>query len=151
MKQDYNLEFLKYKIAQTNTALCNFHLSGFSNISYIIHTTSVDELGNICFNMIDSLPETNNDDLKAFTLKLFYYKKGLGYHLSIEASASATNYIVDNSSSNPGTSHNMLYVKAKILSAEYTESKNQNLGSTGRVLFSAGKKLMKMAAGIFFI
>ena len=149
MKHDYNLEFLRYKIAQTGTALCSFHLSGFSNTSYIIHSTSVDDQGNICFSMIDSLAPTNNDDLKAFRLKLFFYKKGLGYHLNIEACASATYYIVDSGTADNSSTHNMLYVKAKILSAEYTETgKNSDL-ATGGILLSMKKKFLQITASIF--
>ncbi|CAN5410650.1 hypothetical protein BH10BAC3_BH10BAC3_36590 [soil metagenome] len=147
MTTDYNLEFLRNKIAQTGSALCNFYLPGFANSSYIIHTSKVDEYGNICFSLIDNLPATTNEDLQSFGLKLFFYKKGLGYHLNIEASASAT-HSSDSEESSTGLVHDMLFVKAKILSAEYSEGFKEKAAHPG-FFYSFRKKVTQMAAGVF--
>jgi hypothetical protein len=148
MKQDHNLEFLRYKIAQTGTALCSFHLPDFSNISYIIHTTSVDDNGNICFSMVDSLPANTHSSLDGFQLKLFFFKKGLGYHLNIEAFATATSYI-EQSQDSSDISHAMLYVKAKIISAVYSEGRKDMPAKNGGIIYSVRKRLTQMAAGLF--
>ena len=149
MKNDYNLEFLRNKIAQTGTALCSFHLPGFANSSYIIYTSKVDEDGNICFSLIDSLPATTKEDLQSFGVKLFFYKKGLGYHINIEAAASAT-HASDNTGANSNPTQNMLLVKAKILSAEYAEGINEKPANLG-FFYSFRKKAMQMAAGLFWM
>ena len=149
MKNDYNLEFLRDKIAQTGTALCSFYLPGFANSSYIIHTSKVDEYGNICFSLIDTLPATTDEDLQSFGVKLFFYKKGLGYHINIEASASAT-HSSDSERTCIGPIQDMLFVKAKILSAEYAEGIKEKAANHG-FFYSFRKKVTQTAAGLFWM
>ena len=149
MKMDHNLEFLKGKIEQTGTALCTMHLPGFSNLTIIIHSTSVDRFGNIKFSVIDSLPNTTKDDLSCFGLRMFFYKKGLGYYLNVEAIASASHTSLEENIEK--NDDHMLFIKARILSAEYKENppteKNRNTG----FIQSLRKKLSHVAAGIFWI
>ena len=149
MKTGYNPEFLKTKIEQTGTALCTMHLPGFPNNSFIIHTTSVDEDGNIRFSLIDSLPKTTKEDLSSFGLRMFYYRKGLGYYLNLEALASASHHNLDENSGAQDT--DMLFVKAKILSAEYKEHSPHEIKSNPGIIQSLRKKLRQVAAGIFLM
>lgn len=146
MKKDYNLEFIKSKIQQTGTALCNLHLPGISDTSYIIHTNSVDDEGNINFSLADTFPNSIKQDLDSFGIRLFYYRKGLGYFMNIEAAATATQSLIHD-----GTRGNedekVLSVKARILAAEYSES-NKNYKTTGPgFMRSFRQKIMHMAAG----
>ncbi|MES2649768.1 MAG: hypothetical protein V4717_23015 [Bacteroidota bacterium] len=148
MTTDYNLEFLKNKISQTGSALCSFHLQGFTKNSYIIHTNSVDDNGNISFSLIDSFPAVTKADLQSFGIKLFFFRKGLGYHLNIEALATVTTTPVKEDMS-CDDSKNMLFITAKILSAEYTEGRDR-LVHPG-FLYNVRKKISQVAAGIFWI
>ena len=148
MKSGYNLEFLKTKIEKTGTALCTMHLPGLSSNSFIIHTTSVDRDGIIKFRLIDSLPKTTKEDLSSFGLRLFYYKKGLGYYLNIEALATASHNNPEKDNEEPD--ENWLFVKAKILSAEYRENFQSTDNHTG-FLHSLRKKINQVAAGIFWM
>jgi hypothetical protein len=150
MKLDYNLEFLKTKIAQTGSALCSLHLPGIAKTSYIIHTNSVDENGNICFNLIDSFPAVTQEDLKSFGIRLFFFRKGLGYHLNIEAIATATHTPAKAASATSATDdNNVLYIKAKILSAEYTEGRDRVMHPG--YLYNIRKKISQVAAGILWM
>jgi hypothetical protein len=149
MKTDYNLEFLKTKIEQTGTALCSLHLPGFTNTSYIIHTNSVDDEGNIRFSLIDSLPKTSKEDLISFGIRLFYYKKGLGYYLNVEALASATHPKVGETGME--ADENMLTVKARIMSAEYNESPRSEKHTRKNLIHSFRKKVSQAAAGLFWM
>ena len=149
MKTDYNLEFLKTKIQQTGTALCSFHLPGFDNTSYIIHTNSVDDEGYIRFSLIDSLPKTSNEDLSSFGIRLFYFKKGLGYYLNVEALASAIHPQLEETGKE--TDENVLTVKARILSAEYNESTRRELNKEKNLIHSFRKKISQVAAGLFWM
>ncbi len=148
MTLDYNLEFLRNKISQTGTALCSFHLPGFAKTSFIIHTNSVDNNGNISFILIDSFPAVTKADLQSFGIKLFFFRKGLGYHLNIEALATATPTPVKEATSSE-ESKNMLCITAKILSAEYTEGRDR-LVHPG-FLYNVRKKISQVAAGIFWM
>ena len=149
MKTDYNLEFLKTKIEQTGTALCSLHLPGLSNTSYIIHTNSVDEEGNISFSLIDSLPKSLKEDLSSFGIRLFYFKKDLGYYLNVEAQASAISQADQDNTKDE--KDNMLSVKARILSAEYNESSRSEKNNRKTFLNSFRKKISQVAAGLFWM
>jgi hypothetical protein len=149
MKTDYNLEFLKTKIEQTGTALCSLHLPGFTNTSYIIHTNSVDDEGNIRFSLIDSLPKTTMEDLTSFGIRLFYYKKGLGYYLNVEALASASHPKIGETGTE--ADENMLTVKARIMSAEYNESLRSEKHNRKNLVQSFRKKVSQVAAGLFWM
>lgn len=149
MKTDYHLEFLRNKIEQTGTALCNLYLPGFTSTSYIIQTHSVDTEGNIRFSLIDSIPNTSRADLDSFPVRLFYYKKGLGYYLNVEAQASATHPASGDSEKT--TDENMLTVKARILSAEYNECPRIGKNYSRNIFDSFRKKVSQVAAGIFWM
>ena len=139
MKKDYNLNFLRTKIEETKAALCTMYNTGFS---YIIQTKSVDDNGCISFNLIDSLPK-NTYNLESFRIKLFYYKKSLGYYLNIDALANVLNaakYIEGNEP---------LKICAKILSAEYSDDYKQNDTGGHGILYSIKQKVRQIAAGLF--
>jgi hypothetical protein len=152
MKLDYNLEFLKNKIAETGSALCSLQLPGIAKTSYIIHTNSVDENGNICFSLIDSFPAVIKEDLQSFSIRLFFFRKGLGYHLNIEAIATATHTPTLAKIATPTSvidDNHVLYIKAKILSAEYTEGRDRVLHPN--YLYQIKKKISQVAAGILWM
>jgi hypothetical protein len=150
MKTDYNLEFLKTKIRQTGTALCSVHLPGFTNTSYIIHTNSVDDEGNISFSLIDSLPKTSAEDLTSFGVRLFYFKKGLGYHLNVEAQASAV-HPKTGETDKEEDDKNMLTIKARIMSAEYNENPRTGNNNRKNLIHTFRKKVSQAAAGLFWM
>ena len=151
MKTDYNLEFLKTKIEQTGTALCSLHLPGLTNTSYIIHTNSVDDKGNISFSLIDSLPKSSKEDLDSFGISLFYFKKGLGYYLNVEAMATAAPVQNGGKVNSDTENDNMLSIKARILAAEYNESSGSEKQKQKTFINSFRRKISQAAAGLFWM
>jgi hypothetical protein len=144
MKKDYNLEFIKNKVRQTGTALCSLYVPGLQNTSYIVHTTNVDETGILSFELIDRFPENLRHEFECFGIRLFYYKKGLGYFMNIEALASAT------TSQKNDPEQDVLSVKAQIQSVEYNEGNYSFHQQKPGLLHAFRKKISQMAASLFW-
>lgn len=117
MKKVQNIEFLRERINQIKTALCTTRYPVFSKSSHIIRTKYIDEDGNIYFNLIDTLPKATFNTLGTFNLKLLFYQQNPGCYLKIDAIASP---VIPEANSDDG----LLFVKATILSASYSEVSN---------------------------
>lgn len=148
MKKDYNLDFLRNKIGEIKTALCSIHHPALSDTSYIVQT-SVDADGYIYFNLINASPKTTYNDLSCFGLKLLYYKKDLDYYINIEAFASVVLPVSNSNESVASNNNDLLRVKAKILSAVYSEDRRSK--NRQGWMYAIRQKLAEMTHGWFLV
>lgn len=128
---DYHLAFLRGKIEAARTALCTLQHPSFFIKTHVIHTTKVDDEGNIWFRIMQPSSKIAVD-LRSFSISLAYYKKHLDFYIKIEALATAFD------------DDGVLLIQAKILKAEYAEIHQAAPKYGAGVFQSLTKRVMQM-------
>jgi hypothetical protein len=128
---DTNLDFIARKIETASTALCTLEHPLFFIKTHVVQASKVDENGNIWFS-VPQQSTTIAADLHTFSLSMQFYKKQLGYYVTVDALATAAN------------DEGRLMIKAKIIHAEYTELAQEAVTNKVEVFQQLTKKVMHL-------